>query len=258
MHLAKWIRKIYQRKQKLLQEDKSGKFTNELHQYLNIHKNQRCFVVGNGPSLNKIDMSLLKNEITLGSNRVYLGFKKWGYHFTYWGIEDVLQIKQGYKEFSKKLPDAMRKFVPQQYCHLFKVKNLCPVNFLHNYEDYPLFSNKPEVLYTGWTVTYMLLQIAVIMGCNPIYLVGVDYDYKIPEKMKVGSRWSDPESASHFIPNYCGAREGRVWGLPNFSKTDASYKCAANWAKAKGIRILNAAPGSKLTFFERVGFKELF
>ena len=35
----------------------------------NIYKS-RCFIVGTGESLNKIDLSLLENEITIGINLI--------------------------------------------------------------------------------------------------------------------------------------------------------------------------------------------
>ena len=262
--LGKWLERIKgelaqrTRSEVPLEGDRSGRFENQLHKYAGLHENQRCFIVGNGPSLNRIDMSLVKDEITLGANRVYLGFEKWGFHFTYWGVEDFLQIKQGHKEFNRFLPDDMVKFVPRQYCHLFRVKNLCPVNFLYEYGGYPKFSGGPDVLYLGYSVTYMLLQIAVVMGCDPIYLIGVDYSYNIPDQVRVGEKWSDPNSRSHFTSDYCDADEGRVWNIPQFDKTDAAFECAANWARAEGVEILNATPGSMLESLPKVAFESLF
>ena len=32
----------------------------------NLYKNKRCFIVGTGKSLDNIDVSLLKDEITIG------------------------------------------------------------------------------------------------------------------------------------------------------------------------------------------------
>jgi hypothetical protein len=38
------------------------------------HRGERCFLIGNGPSLKQTDLSLLKNEFTIGTNRIYLAF----------------------------------------------------------------------------------------------------------------------------------------------------------------------------------------
>lgn len=263
MYLPGWLKRFGKAKGTTINGDSSGRFENELYRYADIHKGQRCFVVGNGPSLNKIDMSYLKDEITIGSNRVYLGFDKWGFHFTYWGIEDLLQIKQSHTEFSQILPDAIVKFVPIEHCHLFQCKNLCPVNFLYTYENYPNFSGSPDVLYLGFTVTYMLLQIAVIMGCNPIYLIGCDYSYNIDKsniiKQKNGDdAWTDTKSQSHFMYDYCSTGKGIIWNTPKFDKTDAAFDLASKWVKERGIRVLNATPGSKLTFFPMEDYESIF
>jgi len=38
----------------------------------NIHKDQKCFVIGNGPSINNQDLTLLKDEIVFMVNRAFL------------------------------------------------------------------------------------------------------------------------------------------------------------------------------------------
>ena len=35
----------------------------------NSHKGERCFIVGNGPSLKNTDLSLLKNDFTIGFSK---------------------------------------------------------------------------------------------------------------------------------------------------------------------------------------------
>ncbi len=230
-----------------------------LEEFRDVHKGRRCFVVGNGPSLNRIDISLLRDEITLGANRVYLGFENWGFHFKYWCLIDELQIKQCHEDYKKALPDDMIKFVPLQFVEYFGgMKNILPVNVLYHYEPFPQFSDRADVVYEGWSVTYALLQIAAVMGCDPIYLVGVDYSYKITEKEMVGVKWSDPDSQSHFAKDYCASDKGVVWNVPRFDKTDEAYACAAQWARRKGVRILNATPGSKLKAFPMVDFESIF
>ena len=43
-----------------------------LKQIENIYEGKRCFIMGNGPSLLKNNLSLLNNEITIASNAQYL------------------------------------------------------------------------------------------------------------------------------------------------------------------------------------------
>jgi len=157
-----------------------------LDEYVDRHKDRRCFVVGNGPSLNDVDMTLLKNEITLGANRCYLGYEKWGFPFTYWGIADMLQIEECWKEYADNIPAETPKFYPFEYLPFLSSVNGCPVNATTKHMEFPKFSDSCDRIHLGSTVTYLLLQIAAVMGCNPIVLVGVDHRY--PLKKGVGER----------------------------------------------------------------------
>jgi len=42
------------------------------------HRGERCFIIGNGPSLRNTDLSCLRNEYTFGMNRIYLISRKSG------------------------------------------------------------------------------------------------------------------------------------------------------------------------------------
>jgi len=44
---------------------------------------ERCFIMGNGPSLRDTDISKLKGEYTFGMNRVYLAFEDWGFQTSF-------------------------------------------------------------------------------------------------------------------------------------------------------------------------------
>jgi hypothetical protein len=43
------------------------------------YKGQRCFIVGNGPSLQQTDLSKLDDEFTFGMNRIYLAFDQYDF-----------------------------------------------------------------------------------------------------------------------------------------------------------------------------------
>ena len=47
-----------------------------LIKYKDKHKGCRVFIVGNGPSLNKTNLDLIKDEFSIGMNRISLLFNK--------------------------------------------------------------------------------------------------------------------------------------------------------------------------------------
>lgn len=153
-----------------------------LDAYQNRHQGQRCFVVGNGPSLAQLDMSRLKDEITLGSNRCFLGYEQWGFPFTYWGVYDQYQIETYHPIYEAHVPAETTKFYPVEYGAVINVENGCPVNMQWPQSTARAFSAEPGHLYVGFTVTYMLLQIAAVMGCDPIILIGTDHRYALSRR----------------------------------------------------------------------------
>ena len=57
-------------------------------EFKDIHKGQRCFIVGNGPSLNDEDLSLLENEYVFTVNKIKDGnVKEYQYAYVYIGQE---------------------------------------------------------------------------------------------------------------------------------------------------------------------------
>ncbi|MFO7997093.1 MAG: hypothetical protein R6U93_08195, partial [Dehalococcoidia bacterium] len=58
------------------------------------HEGQRCFIIGNGPSLRNTDLSLLRDEVTFGLNRIYLLFDQIGFPTSYFVSFNNLVIEQ--------------------------------------------------------------------------------------------------------------------------------------------------------------------
>jgi hypothetical protein len=158
-----------------------------LDDWVNTHRGRRCFVVGNGPSLAALDMRALKDEITFGCNRVYLGYPHWGFSFTYWGIYDAVQIERYGVEYLRNCPPHNAAFFPFHYLPLFPRSEGCPVPIEWHPTQAHGFSDSPERLYVGFTVIHMLLQIAAIMGCDPIILIGVDHRYPLSMRVRSGA-----------------------------------------------------------------------
>src|SRR5512136_148163 len=46
-------------------------------------RGERCFIIGNGPSLRQTDLAKLRGEATFGLNRIYLLFPELGFSTTF-------------------------------------------------------------------------------------------------------------------------------------------------------------------------------
>lgn len=224
-----------------------------------IHKGQRAFIIGNGPSLKNTDMSKLKGEITFGMNRIYLMFPELGFRTTYLSVVNDLVIEQtaadlAALEIPKFLTWRSRRFFQPGQFTSFQSSSL--PTFLYSTYDSPRFS--PDVrgrIWEGATVTYVTMQLAFYMGLSEVYLIGVDHNYDTKGKPNT-TITSDGDDPNHFNPSYFG--KGFRWQLPDLETSEMAYRMARQAYEKAGRQILDATVGGKLTIFNKVDYNTLF
>lgn len=214
-------------------------------------RGQRCFVIGNGPSLKNTDMSLLKDEFTIGMNRIYLMFPELGFKTTYLVTVNDLVIEQCAEDLQHL---DMARFVSWR-----ARKWLHPdpdLYFLHTTYTGPRFAKDVTGrLWEGATVTYVSLQLAYHLGFEEVILIGVDHSFASKGKPNttVVSEGDDP---NHFSAAYFG--KGFRWQLPDLDTSEVAYLRAQQAFEAGGRRIVDATVGGKLQVFPKVDYYSLF
>jgi hypothetical protein len=207
----------------------------------------RCFVIGNGPSLNKQNLALLRGEVTLALNRGYLLSERIGAPPTYLVAVNRYVIEQ----FGDAILDTptlkfiswnARGSVPCRDDVVFVRQRLRPAFYgdLHR-----------EGVWEGATVTFVALQLAYHLGFHEVILIGVDHVFATrgsPNEL-VTSRAEDP---NHFDGSYFGP--GVRWQLPDLATSEIGYRMAAQAYVRDGRRVLNATAGGALEVFPRVDF----
>lgn len=220
-------------------------------EFKNKHKGQRCVIVGNGPSLNKMDLSFLKNEIVFGLNRIYLGFERFDFEPDYLVCVNKFVCQQSAADF-QKLP--ITKFISMEGMPEVKVdENTMIINPRHC-KDF--FSSDPrEGLCIGSTVTYCAMQIAYYMGFETVVLIGVDHNFqtKGAAHKLVESQGDDP---NHFDPDYFG--KGYKWQLPDLDGSEQMYRIADAYFKAFRHQVLDATWGGHCDVFEKIDYRKFF
>lgn len=213
------------------------------------HKGERCVIIGNGPSLKKTDLSLIKNEITFGLNRIYLLFPQLGFTPTYLASVNEYVIRQFHDEISKL---EMPKFINWSFRRYFH--DLPDYHFIRmSYQ--PRFSRDiTKGFWAGGSVTYASMQIAYYMGFQQVILVGVDFDYEDTGTSNKPIR-ADKDDASHFAPEYFG--KGIVWQLPDFKQTEWAFTMARDAFASEGREILDATVDGKLQVFKKVDLSSI-
>jgi hypothetical protein len=223
-----------------------------LLEFHDCHKGQRCFIIGNGPSLRQTDLSLLKGEVTFGLNRIYLLFPELGFKTTYLVSVNDLVLEQSYDEMrSLEIP----KFVTWRARR--RVKRDPQAIFLDT--DFTGSENfcgdASGRMFEGFTVTYVALQLAYFMGFQEVVLVGVDHNFVTqgPANQAIISQGDDP---NHFSPNYFG--KGFKWQFPDLEGSERAYRLAKAAYETAGRWVWDATVGGKLTVFPKTGYDSLF
>jgi hypothetical protein len=229
----------------------------------NINKGKRCFIIGNGPSLNEIDLSLLKNEYTFGVNAIYTNYEKMGFYPTYYVVEDFLVAEDRADEINAYNKSDIKFFGNYlRYC-LKPDETTILLNVLLDYRDYPDFphfsQNAMQKLWVGGTVSYLCMQLAFYMGFSEVYLIGFDHNYHIPKDIQKGQHHvltSTSQDVNHFNADYFG--KGKRWHDPMLNRMEKAYRKARMMYETHHRQILNATAGGKLEVFERVNYNSLF
>jgi len=171
---------------------KFGKNFQILESLKNSEKGKTCFVVANGPSLKIKDLDKLHktNTISIASNKIYLCFDDTRWRPTYYTVADYLNAENDNSDIDKL---NSIKFIPYSLKSFFgDHNNTAYFNERSaerdNYKDYiPDFSfEATEGFHIGETVTHLNIQIALYLGCNPIYIIGMDGEYKVPSSVVHG------------------------------------------------------------------------
>jgi hypothetical protein len=224
----------------------------ELRKLQGRHNGERCFIIGNGPSLRQTDLSLLRDEVTFGMNRIYMLFDAMGFSTTYFVAINTLLIEQ-FAEDIKKL--EMPRFITWR--GRFWIADDPGVIFLDtDYTPPETFSaDATGRIFEGSTVTYVALQLAYYLGFDEVVLIGVDHHFSTqgPANVTVVSEGDDPD---HFSPSYFG--KGYRWQLPDLEASERAYRLALRAYQSAGRRVIDATVGGKLAVFPKVDYKNLF
>lgn len=221
--------------------------------YQDSEKGRIGVLIGNGPSLATLDLRRFAPHATIGCNKLFLMDRRYRFRPTHYVLEDRLVIDDSaealanYQGSIRWLPiDRFGRNDADAYYPLWR-----------SYPGYPQFSfHFLDDVYTGWSVLYVMLQLAVFLGVRRIVLVGVDGIKTLPPVQFAGPvATSLGHDTDHFDSAYYGA--GSRFHAPEPAKVHAAYSHAAARLAEQGIDIVNATPETTVESFPRAELEEL-
>ena len=221
-----------------------------LEKFHDIHKGQRCFIIGTGPSLNKTNLSLLKDEIIFGVNTLYRGMSEFGITCNYYAVSDEMVWKKHYENILGLdtvlflSSGAGKNYLSKMnFCQKFQkgepvvIKDLGPMWISKNFSK-----DLSTGVYWGSTIIIdICLQAAYYMGFKEVYLLGCDCDYTKQHRF---DRVETDELKGVAVTR-------------NWSRIFDSYEICKKVYEEDGREIINATVGGKLEVFERSRLEEI-
>lgn len=264
-HLYKTIRKIWSLPRSFLsvtptlwsQFAKPDEF---LADAKDIHRGERCFIIGMGPSLNKTDLSLIRNEFSFGVNGIYLvdRFSPTYYvmisaNFWETHVEGVRNISCRRRFIPRDTKSILKSQVPTSWINFQR-----PVHRLwRSFIKVPwYFSMRPErIIQGGGTVIFACLQLAYHMGFEEAILLGIDHNYHQKDFVDNTLVVVEEKDSGHFKPDYHPT--GTIYHV-DLVAMERGYCLAKEVFEKDGRKILNASPGTQLDVFPKIEYQVLF
>ena len=231
------------------------------------HTGRRAFVLGNGPSLGRVDLRPLAGEVTITMNSfahhpILSTWKPTYYCRAEPGAAyDTPEKQRSIRELTATL-DAEGYFFPLDARPIIEPAGLLPADRAYYFKSIVDLTEWPVerrgvdladgVPFVGNTAQFGIL-LAIYLGCSPICLLGMDHDFLAHRSVN-----------RHFYP----ATAAEVGGSDDLSRYPYEklmrdtlrewerYAVLGRLAARHGCEIVNATEGSFLDVYPRVRYDE--
>ncbi len=235
----------------------------KLSKYRNIHPGRRAFILGMGPSLRIDDLQLLEHELCFACNKIYLGFNDTSWRPSCYSVIDILVAQNNREKINALTLPSIHEMNLRPI--LGDAEHISYVKTLKNpgTEDDPDIQFSTDIttgVYGGRTVLFFQLQLAFFMGVREIYLLGLDFDFQIPNATAEKTAHGETVlvhngEQNHFHADY--RAPGERWSMPNMEvQRKAFIRAREHFAKNDGI-IINASRRTKLDVFPRARLEDI-
>ena len=222
-----------------------------LKKFKNAHCGERVILVCNGPSLNKTNFDLIKNERIIALNKIHLGLERFGFTPDYLVAINKIVIQQSINEMIKI---NCKKFIMgQENVDWSENKDIFPIQRIDGPragkrdDGFNFSTDLSKGFVGGKTVTYAALQIAYYMGFTKVIIVGMDHNFSCDGKANQEGLLIG-EDTNHFDPSYFG---NMLWQNPDLKASEDAYNCAKDFYERRKMQIIDSTVDGNCTIFEK-------
>lgn len=254
---------------------------NNNKKYKDLHINQRCFILGNGPSLKKESLSMLRNEVVFTVNQATRipGFNdlKSNYHF--WADPNFFKIDDNSPEDVELLntmiavanenPNIQCFFPLKQFDFIRKygLDSKLNINYFYTafcmYEGYTEDIDFTKPVIGFGTVVQWCITMAVYMGFKEIYLLGCD-NTSIITTIKSVLHTNDDQDYSYTVSQNEKKRMEKMLAnssleayLKSYLRTIQDYRFLYDYCTNRGISLVNCSAETVIDSIPRKRLSEV-
>ena len=249
--------------------------------YKNIHSGERCFIIGNGPSLKQQDLTLLSNEFVFTCNQimrnpVYPQLRS-NYHFfadpSFFRLKkddagdmEVYQLMQKINTEDNR-PTVFFAAEGYDFAKDFQLDQCLDLNYFSHRltftDNFDLKLNFARFVPNLHTVVHYAIALAFYMGFSEIYLLGCDCTNVVTA---VNTRLNDGDGAEYAYAisenekRRMQKRNASIYmedELRSFSEVFRAYRIFGNYADRRNIKLVNCTVGGLLDCLPRKSFEEV-
>ena len=226
--------------------------------FKDCHKGEKCVLMCNGPSLNRVDFSRIDKDrfVFFGLNKIFLGFESLGIQPKYIAAVNRKVIAQSEEQYSnlpivKFLSTPIEESLAPDRPFTHQLNTILPFPHLRFSEDIC------EYIHEGWTVTHVALQIIFYMGFSEVYIVGMDHRFAqhVPGQENKESIIHGADM-DHFDPAYFG--NGQSWDFPDLANNEISYKAALEVFQAHDRKIFDCTINGACRVFPLLDIESIY
>lgn len=198
------------------------KFGQSVEDFKGLHGGKTVFILASGPSLAEIETEGLSRRLTIGLNRSVLKYSDTNYH--------CVMDHRLFAEFEQEL---------RQTRYLFTLENRpwgIPLKLLGS-EGFS--EDLSEGVYSGYTISYLALQLAIYMGFKTVIYLGLDLSHDKGQTHFFGADYHSTEHED-----------------TEFPKMKRMMRFGADRASKLGVTLYNCSPISNLLGFKQLSFEQ--
>lgn len=250
--------------------------------YKNIHNGKRCFILGNGPSIDKLDFSLLSEEIVFTVNQIMRkpDFEKLKTNYHFIADQNYFKLNINNAEDAELL-SILRNISTSDNCPIcffpsnqlsFVEKNQLEPDLTVSYFCSPinLLENNVLSIDFSWlvprfgTVVHFAVAMAIYMGFKEIYLLGCEGTSIIANIQSALKSSSVNDSYCYQLSDLQQRWLEKVISNKSMEKCAKSfydmlvgYRVLNEYCHDNNIRLFNCTPESIVDCIEYIDIKKV-